>query len=155
MGSVRPSAVSREWNSFDAMMVGLVPPPPPPPPATAVPPDRENDSGCNCRHVEKGGIACEADGATAVKAAAAASESRPAPPPPAHPVFGSPKGKTFGGGGGGKLVEALRPLISGNTRTWLVVSVGGDGKGGGGAAWRALDVARRATGISTTCIRLR
>ncbi|CAM9532775.1 unnamed protein product, partial [Ectocarpus sp. 8 AP-2014] len=48
MGSVRPSAVSREWNSFDAMMVGLVPPPPPPPPATAVPPDRVNDSGCNC-----------------------------------------------------------------------------------------------------------
>ncbi|CAN0007302.1 unnamed protein product, partial [Ectocarpus sp. 6 AP-2014] len=155
MGSVRPSAVSREWNSFDAMMVGLVPPPPPPPPATAVPPDRVNDSGCNCGHVEKGGITCDAGGATAVNAEAAASKSRPAPPPPAHPVFGSPKGKTFGGGGGGKLVEALRPLISGNTRTWLVVSVGGDGKGGGGAAWRALDVARRATGISTTCIRLR
>ncbi|CAM9119086.1 unnamed protein product [Ectocarpus sp. 4 AP-2014] len=155
MGSVRPSAVSREWNSFDAMMVGLVPPPPPPPPATAVPPDRVNDSSCNCGHVEKGGIACGVDGATAVQAAAAASESRPAPPPPAHPVFGSPRGKTFGGGGGGKLVEALRPLISGNTRTWLVVSVGEDGKGGGGAAWRALDVARRATGISTTCIRLR
>ncbi|CAB1120922.1 unnamed protein product [Ectocarpus sp. CCAP 1310/34] len=155
MGTVRPSAVSREWNSFDAMMVGLVPPPPPPPPATAVPHNRVNGSDCNCGHIEKGGIACDADRATAVKAAAAASGSRPAPPPTAHPVFGSPKGKTFGGGGGGKLVETLRPLISGNTRTWLVVSVGGDGKGGGGAAWRALDVARRATGISTTCIRLR
>lgn len=77
------------------------------------------------------------------------------PPPPPHPVFGRPKGKTFGGGGGGKLVEALRPLMSGNTRTWLVVSVGGNGTSGPGAAWRALDVARRATGISTTCIRLR
>lgn len=77
------------------------------------------------------------------------------PPPPTHPVFGSPKGKTFAGGGGGKLVEALRPLMSGNTRTWLVVSVGGGGKGGPPAAWRALDVARRVTGVSTTCIRLR
>ncbi|CAM9316370.1 unnamed protein product [Ectocarpus fasciculatus] len=151
MGSVRPSAVSREWNSFDAMMVGLVPPPLPPPPATTVPPDRVNDNACNCGNVEKGGMACDADGAAAVKAA----DSLPPSTPPPHPVFGSPKGKTFGGGGGGKLVEALRPLMSGNTRTWLVVSVGGDGKGGGGAAWRALDVARRATGISTTCIRLR
>lgn len=75
--------------------------------------------------------------------------------PRPHPVFGAPKGKSFGGGGGGKLVEALQPLISGNTRTWLVVSVGGEGQGRPGVAWRALDVARRATGISTTCIRLR
>lgn len=79
----------------------------------------------------------------------------PAPPPTPHPVYGSPKGKSFGGGGGGMLVEALRPLISGNARTWLVVSVGEDGKGGSGAAWRALDVAHRATDIATTCIRLR
>lgn len=80
----------------------------------------------------------------------------PAPPPPrsAHPIFGAPNGKS-GGRGGGKLVETLRPLVSGNARCWLVVSVGGGGKGGAGAAWRSLDVARQGTGIATTCIRLR
>lgn len=77
----------------------------------------------------------------------------PTPTPGAwHPVFGCREGKS---GGSGKLVEALRPLISGNARTWMVVSVGGSGTGGPGAAWRALDVSRRATGICTSCIRLR
>ncbi|CAM9970941.1 unnamed protein product, partial [Sphacelaria rigidula] len=88
----------------------------------------------------------------------AASDPAPPllPPPPPHPIFGSRKGKAGGGGGGGgRLVEALRPLISGNARCWLVVSVGGGGSGGAGAAWHALDVARRATSICTTCIRLR
>lgn len=80
---------------------------------------------------------------------------QPPPTPPPHPIFGSPEGKSGGGGRGGRLVEALRPLISGNARSWLVVSVGGTGKGGAGAAWRALDVARRATSFCTTCIRLR
>lgn len=98
---------------------------------------------------------------TTAAAAAAAGDGNdditmlPAPPPPPHPIFGSPKGKVGGGGGGGTLVEALRPLISANARCWLVVSVGGAGSGGAGAAWHALDVARRATSICTTCIRLR
>lgn len=82
-------------------------------------------------------------------------EARPQPPHPPHPIFGCPWGKAGGGNGGGRLVEALRPLISGNARSWLVVSVGGGGRGGEGAAWHALDVARRATGICTACIRLR
>lgn len=79
----------------------------------------------------------------------------PPPPPPPHPVYGSPRGRSGGGVGGGRLVEALRPLIAGNTRSWLVVSVGGGGRGGARAAWRALDVARRAVAVSTTCIRLK
>eukprot|EP00752_Nemacystus_decipiens_P004987 g4535.t1 len=205
-GVARPSPVSREWNSFDAMVAGLVPPAPPPPPPAAAFPGKSQASAAGDGAVDEEGarpplsrgassepMPCSLCGAAAGRAsddgesccAADASENLapgatantakaiapcgglPAaellsppppplpPPPPRHPVFGSPKGKTFGGGGGGKLVEALRPLMSGNARTWLVVSVGGGGKGGPAAAWRALDVARRVTGVSTTCIRLR
>lgn len=87
--------------------------------------------------------------------------AQPPPPLPPHPVYGSfvektRKRRSGGGGGcGGIFVEALRPLMSANARTWFVVSVGGGGRGGAGAAWRALDVARKAKDISTNCIRLR
>ncbi|CAM9333740.1 unnamed protein product [Scytosiphon promiscuus] len=163
--SARPSATSREWNSFDAMLTGLAPSPPPPGGAlddatavatcTSVP----NDGECGgCRTSSLGSTVDkheESACATVVPDSGPQTSMRPPPQPRPHPVFGSPKGKSFGGGGGGKLVEALQPLISGNTRTWLVVSVGGEGQGGAGAAWRALDVARAATAICTTCIRLR
>eukprot|EP00903_Cladosiphon_okamuranus_P012512 g11716.t1 len=195
-GAAKPSAVSREWNSFDAMMTGLLPPPPCPVAASTSQTSAASvggegavgEEGCSSlsRAASVEPMPCSSCGASTGRArdiaesccaaevneecapsaaitakasapcgAVAAAEQPPPPLPPPHPVFGSPKGKTFGGGGGGKLVEALRPLMSGNTRTWLVVSVGGDGKGGPAAAWRALDVARRVAGVSTTCIRLR
>ncbi|CAM9421553.1 unnamed protein product [Laminaria digitata] len=176
--SARPSAASRAWNSFDAMIVGLASAS-----QSAGSPfpcsggDGSRPGGCTL----SGDCTCDAcsgaaslgpsngnaggdgDGhknsePAAVEETTTAADVAPPPPPrppPPHPVYGSPKGKSFGGGGGGRLVEALRPLIAGNARTWLVVSVGGEGKGGPGAAWRVLDVARRATDIATTCIRLR
>ncbi|CAN0100604.1 unnamed protein product, partial [Hapterophycus canaliculatus] len=155
-GPARPSAASREWNSFDAMLTGLTPPAPPTrgsaDDASAVASSAEVSCTCSF-HEEKGAVAALEERAAGGGLPKTSTPSRPLPRP--HPLFGAPKGKSFGGGGGGKLVEALQPLISGNTRTWLVVSAGGEGQGGPGAAWRALDVARRATGISTMCIRLR
>lgn len=155
--SMKPSAAvaPRDIGNFDAMIAGLVRP--------DYPPGGEchrggNGSSCLANGVDdeiEAGEESErinsADIMRALGPCGSSSSSMPcvasAPQPPKM---------NMGGGSEGKLVEALRALISGNARSWLVVSVGGrKGGGGGAAAQRVLDVARRATSITTTCIRLR
>lgn len=158
---MKPSAAaaSRDIGNFDAMIAGLV--------CRDYPPGGQchrGGSGSSCLgngvddEIEVGEESEQinpADPMRALGSYGASSSSIPCVPPAPQPPFGSPK-MNMGGGSEGKLVEALRALISGNARSWLVVSVGGrKGGGGGAAAQRVLDVARRATSITTTCIRLR
>lgn len=177
--STRRGATSRDANAFDAMIAGLIPTHPPPgePPSasdamgrcnaidtgqgfcstTATDIDARNDPADAllgaCEGKKTAALACTAPTKVNAIIPDGADSTPTVHPIPPHPVYGCRKPSP--GGGGGKLVEALRPLISGNARSWLVVSVGGGGRGGPGAAWRAMDVARQATGIGTTCIRLR